>query len=90
MTKPSSFYGYTNPDGTRMHDAPENWVWGTVGPVSPYAFRYAPDSAVDEKQPRINAKPSKRIVVEPTFLPSCSPGSFDALTKHLTSLGDKK
>src|ERR1700757_2415476 len=106
MTKSTTdkpmFGGYTNADGTRTHTAPENWVFGTVGPVSPYTFRYAPDSAVYEKAPKSRKAATKFVKqlpaevveasgsVEPTFLPESAPKSFDSMANYPTSIGEKK
>ena len=49
MTK--AFGGWTNGDGTRKHDAPEWWPWGTIGPVADYGSRFIPPDEVLYEKP---------------------------------------
>ena|ERR1700756_3758054 len=91
--------GFTNSDGSRKSIACKEWPFGTVGPVSPYTFRYAPDSAVYEKAPKSRKTATKFVkqlpvevvgLIEPTFLPKSAPKSFDSMANYLTSIGEKK
>lgn len=90
MTTSKLFTGWTNLDGTRVHEAPAHWPFGSMGPISEYSFRYAPDSAVYEKQPKvrkIKAEPAEGVEAVGT-----PPGlyAFAALTQTLSMLGEKQ
>jgi hypothetical protein len=89
-----NFFGFTKSDGSRGEEASKDWPFGTVGPVTEYSFRYAPDSAVYEKQPRERKVTTKIGEAEPGNIIealSLPPGAFafGALVATLVTFGDK-
>lgn len=68
------FRGYTNADGTRCHDAPSHWPFGTIGPIAAMGFRYVPDELVHEKEVPI-----------PKIKPTEAAKAFDYLARCLTT-----
>lgn len=88
MSEEKSFFGYTKIDGDRVLDAPSHWPFGTIGPISEYSFRYAPDSAVYEKQPRTRKTGIEPEAVEAVGTPAGA-FAFGALVATLVTFGDK-
>lgn len=88
MIQAESFFGYTDVKGIKTHDAPSHWPFGSIGPVTDFGFRYAPDSAVYEKQPK--AKKATSIIVEEIDTEELrSIAAFSDITRFLTSIGNK-
>lgn len=82
------FTGFTKADGTKTHDAPSHWPFGTVGPITEYGFRYAPDTATHEK-PEKEKKAVKKVASievfeEERFLPRTSDMTFVYMARMLT------
>lgn len=87
MTTSKNLFNWVNADGTKTHSCPNFWPFGSIGPVSEYSFRYAPDSAVYEKQP----KTKKVAHMEAVEAEETPPGvfAFAALAQTLSTLGVK-
>lgn len=73
VPKPTSFFGYTKADGSRVHDAPLHWPFGSIGPMTEYAARYVPEELLYEKE-----------VPVPKIKPAEAAKAFDYLTRCLT------
>lgn len=73
------FGGFTNADGTKTHDAPSFWPFGSIGPVAELGFRYAPDSAVYEQEPKQKKTVVKAVKAIETAIPDFSEKVFSSM-----------